>query len=60
MTAALETDQAIPRARIEEYIRELLERSRADGLRGALTAAAVRRIVVRDLGEMLMACEGDE
>ena len=41
-------------ARLERYIRDLLDQSQADALRGNLSGATVRRLIGRELGELLV------
>ena len=40
---------------LERFVIELLDQSKADGIRGNLTGAAVRRVIARDLSATLQA-----
>ena len=41
-------------ARLERYIRDLLDPSQADALRGNLSGARIRRLIARELGGVLL------
>jgi hypothetical protein len=45
---------------IERFISDLLDQAQRDALRGALTAATVRRLVARDLSEIVASWQGSE
>ena len=55
MTTAAVTPGTSLQAAVERFITGLLDQAKANALRGRLSAATVRRLIARDLAELLAA-----
>lgn len=59
-TSAAETSGASLRIKLERYVAYLLDQAQFEGIRGNMSGAVVRRLVARELGELLIDHRGDQ